>query len=476
METPMAGQSSDDLLAMFDGAPLNRRYWTSFSLLSAITVLDFFDFFLIAFILSKIGPEWHLTYGQSGLILYGGGIGAILGALIWGSLSDVLGRKLQIVTGTFICAVSAALIGVLPTGAWVLLTLLRILVGFGLAAAVTPCLTIVVELTPTRWRTGMTGFYIVFASAGTLLASIMSAALFQMLGWRGLAMLGIAPAIFGFLVWYFVPESVRWLTAKGRFAEARAEVATHLGVPLQSVPLPTTPPTAPPRGSLKELYANPRLFWQTVIIWGGSSTAAYGYYLWGPTIVALVLKVPVGQAAGYFIYVASAGVIGKILLSIIAPMTGRRRIGVTFAVLAAGCLVAAGVYHDALVGGFPMMIVLIAASAFFVEGNFSNLAPYTVEQYGVRCGARASGLGQAANGVGKILGPLALALIAGSSNIVSPQATADAVMPAFIFLGGGMILVALAFAFLGIETHGVAIEDVATEEAGRRPRLALGTD
>jgi len=115
MEMLMAGQSSDDLLAMFDGAPLNRRYWLSFGLLSAITVLDFFDFFLIAFILSKIGPEWQLTYGQSGLILYGGGIGAILGALVWGSLSDVLGRKLQIVTGTLICAVSAALIGALPT-------------------------------------------------------------------------------------------------------------------------------------------------------------------------------------------------------------------------------------------------------------------------------------------------------------------------------------------------------------------------
>jgi putative MFS transporter len=146
MEMLMAGQSSDDLLAMFDSAPLNRRYWLSFGLLSAITVLDFFDFFLIAFILSKIGPEWQLTYGQSGLILYGGGIGAILGALVWGSLSDVLGRKLQIVTGTLICAVSAALIGALPSGSWILLALLRILVGFGLAAAVTPCLTIVVEL------------------------------------------------------------------------------------------------------------------------------------------------------------------------------------------------------------------------------------------------------------------------------------------------------------------------------------------
>ncbi|HLY45531.1 MAG TPA: MFS transporter [Stellaceae bacterium] len=471
----MAG-SSDDLLAMFDSAPLNRRYWTSFGLLSAITVLDFFDFFLIAFILSKIGPEWKLTYGQSGLILYGGGVGAILGALIWGSLSDVLGRKLQIVSGTFICAVSAGAIGLLPTGAWVLLVLLRILVGFGLAAAVTPCLTAVVELTPTRWRTGMCSFYIVFASAGTLVASLTAASLFTALGWRGLAMLGIAPAIFGFLVWFYVPESVRWLTAKGRFAEARDEVAHHLGVPLQSVPLPTAPPSSPPNASLKELYANPGLFWQTVIIWGGSSTAAYGYYLWGPTIVALVLKVPVGQAAGYFIYVAGCGVIGKILLSIVAPMTGRRWLGVSFALLATMSLVAAGVYHDATIGGFPAMIVLIAASAFFVEGGFANLAPYTVEQYGVRLGARSSGLGQAANGVGKILGPLALALIAGSSNIVSPQATADAVLPAFCFLAGGMFLVALAFAFLGVETHGVAIEDAASEESGRPARMALGGD
>jgi MFS family permease len=47
---------------------------------------------------------------------------------------------------------------------------LRFLVGFGLAAGVTPALTIVVEQTPTRWRTGMTSFFVVFASAGTLLA------------------------------------------------------------------------------------------------------------------------------------------------------------------------------------------------------------------------------------------------------------------------------------------------------------------
>src|ERR1700739_874666 len=145
----MMSQTAEDLLLLYDRAPLNRRYWVSFTLLALITVLDFFDFFLIAFILAAIGPEWHLTYGQSALILYGGGGGAILGAPGWGSLGGGWGSKLQIVTGTFICAVSAGLIGFLPTGAWGLLALLRILVGFGLGAAATPALVPLAVRNPT---------------------------------------------------------------------------------------------------------------------------------------------------------------------------------------------------------------------------------------------------------------------------------------------------------------------------------------
>jgi putative MFS transporter len=476
MEMLMAGQSSDDLLAMFDSAPLNRRYWTTFAIMSAVFVLDFFDFFLIAFVMSVIGREWHLTYGQGALILYGAGLGAIIGSLVWGALGDRFGRKMQTVSGTFICGISAGLIAFVPTGAWVLLALLRFFVGFGLAAGVTPALTIVVEMTPTRWRTGMTSFYIVFASVGTLLASLTSATLLNAFGWRGVAATGFVAVIVGLLVWIFVPESARWLTAKGRFAEARDEVANQLGLPPAQVPLPTVPPATQPRASLAELYSvNPKLFWQTVLIWGGSATAAYGYYLWGPTIVALALQVEPAAAAAYFVYVSATGVIGKIIVSLIAPVMGRRLLGVVFGFLAVVALVFAGYYNGLLVGGFPLFVLLVAASAFFVEGGFSNLAPYTVEQYGVRLGARSSGLGQAANGVGKILGPLALALLAGSDNIIAPQATADAVFPAFVFLGAVMLAVALAYVFLGVETHGRAIALGADgEETARQPRAALG--
>jgi putative MFS transporter len=467
----MTIQSSESLLSRFDSAPLNRRYWMTFVLMAGVFLLDFFDFFLIAFVMSVIGPRWHLTYGEGALILYGAGVGAIIGSLIWGSLGDLFGRKVMTVTGTFICGISAGSIAFLPTGAWIPLAVLRFFVGFGLAAGVTPALTIVVEMTPTRWRTGMTSFYVVFASAGTLLASFTAAALLHAFGWRGVAATGFVALVIGLLVAIFVPESVRWLAAKGRFAEARDETARHLGLAPASLPLPNVPPVAPPRANLGDLYAGKAgLFWQTVLIWGGSATAAYGYYLWGPTIVALLLHVTPPQAAKYFIYVAGCGVIGKLIVSAIAPMMGRRALGVLFGFVSVVLLICAGYYHTAMVDGFPLFIILVAASAFFVEGGFSNLAPYTVEQYGVKFGSRSSGLGQAANGVGKIVGPLALALLAGSSNIIAPKATAAAVFPAFAFLAGIMLLVALAFLFLGVETHGRAMG--IDEEITGRPSVA----
>lgn len=463
----MSAATSESLLALYDDAPLNTRYWVTFAIMCAVTLLDFFDFFLIAFVMSQIGPEWKLTYGQGALILYSAGVGAIIGAIIWGALGDRFGRKKQTVTGTFICGIAAGCIGLLPTGAWISLAILRFFVGFGLAAGVTPALTIVVEQTPTRWRTGMTSFFVVFASAGTLAASFTSAILLHAFGWRGVAMTGFVALIFGILVWAFVPESVRWLAAKGRFAEARDEAARQLGVDREKVPLPTIAPAKQPRASLAELYHKPGLFWQTVVIWGGSASAAYGYYLWGPTIVALALHVTPARAAGYFIYVAGSGVVGKIIVSFVAPVTGRRVLGILFGFISAICLTLAGYFSGILLGGIPLFILLTAASAFFVEGGFSNLAPYTVEQYGVGLGSRASGLGQAANGVGKIVGPLALALLAGSSNLIAPRATSAAVFPAFTLLGVLMLLVALSYLFLGTETHGRPIAQGHDELAGQ---------
>ena len=56
-------------------------------------MLDFFDFYLIGFVLAFIVGGWHLTYGQSGAILLSSGIGAPLGSLFWGWMADKIGRR-----------------------------------------------------------------------------------------------------------------------------------------------------------------------------------------------------------------------------------------------------------------------------------------------------------------------------------------------------------------------------------------------
>jgi putative MFS transporter len=47
-------------------------------------VEDFFDFFLIGFVLAFIVNDWNLTYGQSGMILLASGISAPFGSLVYG--------------------------------------------------------------------------------------------------------------------------------------------------------------------------------------------------------------------------------------------------------------------------------------------------------------------------------------------------------------------------------------------------------
>jgi putative MFS transporter len=70
------------------------------------------------------------------------------------------------------------------------------------------------------------------------------------------------------------------------------------------------------------------------------------------------------------------------------------------------------------------------------------------------------GFGFGIGNFGKIIGPLGLALIVGSSDIVAPKATLAAIEPAMLYLAGWYALTALTFLVLGIETKGRSFEEL----------------
>jgi len=194
-----------------------------------------------------------------------------------------------------------------------------------------------------------------------------------------------------------------------------------------------------------------------------ASTANYGVFLWGPTIVALLMGVSPVEVAHLFVIIALTGMIGRAIFAVMSPRIGRRRCGEIMGYGIALSLGAAGLFFDRTLFGYPAFVVLLVPAALFFDGGFSNIAPYSAELFPVRLSARGVGLAQAANGVGKIAGPLCLALIAGTSNLITPKATIDAVTPAFLFLAACGLAIGLAFTLLGVETHG---RPLALEAAG----------
>jgi putative MFS transporter len=445
-----------DLVALYDRAPLNARYWVTIALGITSSVFDYFDYYIVGFLVAVLAPQWHLTFGQTSLMLLSAGVGAILGSLVFGALADRFGRKVLLVAGVSLCALSSGAVSLIPDGAWILFATLRFVVGFGVGAAASVALPLIVEYTPTRNRTVVTSATVIPVSLGVLAASLTAATMLQSIGWRGLAALGFIPLIPAVLIALITPESVRWLVARGRHAEARKIVARAMKVSQDTLPL-TAAPAANHRqleSTFTDLFAQRRLFWLTIIVWFGASTANYGVFLWGPTIVALLMGVTPVEAAHLFIIVSLAGMLGRIAFSLLPQWIGRRRCGAIMGYGIAILLGAAALFFDRTLFGYPAFVVLLIPAALFFDGGFSNIAPYSAEIFPVQLAARGVGLAQAANGIGKIAGPLCLALIAGATNLITPKATIEAVMPAFLFLAACGLAVGLAFTLFGVETHG----------------------
>src|SRR3984893_4933434 len=430
---PSTGDAQDWLSAI-EKSNLTPRYYLTIGLFVLQEMFEFYDFFLVGYLVSVLAPRWHLTYGQSAMMLLSSGVGAIVGSLVGGMLADAFGRKMMVWGGGLIFSLGAAGCALIPDGAWILFSILRFVVGFGSIAAVSAQNPLIVEMTPTRYRTFVSSMMVAPVALGTMFAAMISASLLPVIGWRGVAATGAIPIVTSLLIAWIAPESVRWLLSRGRSADARREAAKLLGVPENCVTLPKAIEPATKPGSLSELFRDQKRFWWVVVIWTGISTGTYGVILWGPTMLSQLLKITAHEAAHYFVYASVASILGRVLFSFLPLYIGRRRAALVGTFISVLVMLAIVVFYREFIAGWSVFALLLGFVAAFYSGSFSNMSPYVVEVFPVSLGGRAFGLAQAANGVGKILGPVCLALIAGSSDVVSPKATADAVAPAFLFL------------------------------------------
>src|SRR5437868_9834977 len=88
-------------------------------------MLDFFDFFLIGFVLAFVVKEWHLTYGQSGAILLASGVSAPFGSLLYGWMADKVGRRPALIAAVLNVSLATGAMALTPEGGWIYLVACR---------------------------------------------------------------------------------------------------------------------------------------------------------------------------------------------------------------------------------------------------------------------------------------------------------------------------------------------------------------
>jgi len=421
--------------------------------------LEFFDYFLIGLVLAFIVGPWHLTYGQSAVILLSSGVGAMIGAYFWGWMADRIGRRKVFIATVLTFSLSTGILALTPDNGWIFLTFFRLLVGFGVGGLYVVDLPLVQEFVPSSKRGLIGGIVTAAIPLGTGLGAVLGAYLAPEIGWRGLFAVGLLPAAMTLLIRAWVPESPRWLVRMGRHEEARKSLAWALQIDPKEIELPDVA-TAPQHTPWRELFSHPR---SLAVSWLGNlgmQTGGYGLGLWAPTLFVLLLKVSPSGASYLMIWLSLGGFVGRVAFSFLSEAIGRRRSGALLGFGAAVMVVLAAYLHDAFLGGVSVFWMLLIVTQFFGDGGFAVVGPYAAEVW--PAGLRASGMGSAYGfgGLGKIIGPLGLALIVGSSNIVKPEASIAMIIPAFIYLGGWFALAGIAYSVFGFETKGRSIEEI----------------
>jgi MFS transporter, putative metabolite:H+ symporter len=426
--------------------------------------LEFFDYFLIGFVLAFLIGPWKLTFGQSAIVLMSSGLGAIIGAYAWGWLADRIGRRKVFIGTVLNFSIATGLLYFTPDNGWVYLTIMRFFVGLGVGGLYCVDLPLVQEFMPTSKRGWVGGLVTCVIPLGVGIGAVMGA----FMGsdqWRLLFAIGVLPSLIVLLIRVWVPESPRWLARQGRLEEARKSLAWALQVDPSTLPLPKAEVKLPEKTNWLDLFKYPRSLLVSWLGNAGAQTGVYGISLWAPSLFVLLLHVTAQEAARMMILLSVTGFIGRLSFSWFSELLGRRKAGGLLGFGAGVLIIVAGYNYNTTILGVSAFWLILAAAMFFADGGFAIVGPYAAEIWPSHLKTTGMGSAYGFGGIGKIIGPVGLALILGSGNYLKPDVPLPEIPTAFTYLGCWFLMAGVVYYFFGIETKGKSNEQIDRELA-----------
>ena len=322
--------------------------------------IDGYDLLVIAVALLFLIPQLHLTPAQTGLLGAASFLGAAIGMVVVGDLTDRFGRR-TIFMFNLIVFVLFALVSAFVTSIPELF-IARFLIGLGIGADVPTSMSYIAEAAPKDRR----GFYLggltqILWTIGALTATTGGLIFWHLFGaeaWRFMFGFGAVPALIVLLARQSLPESPRWLLKHGKIAEAN-QALQAFGVSKAAIHQ-----SAVDTGSYAQLFRHPygiRLAFTAALfgligLGAGVTTIASPYVFHFVGLLGLQGSI-----------LASMGTWGVAFLGTITSARlfdrfGRIRVGLVATVIAGLGDVAMGLFG----AGHPtILIIAFAVAAFF---------------------------------------------------------------------------------------------------------------
>jgi MFS family permease len=407
----VSSRSEIDVHEELSGAAVTPFHKVLGLLITLITMFDGYDTFNPAYVIHYVMQPWGLLPSQAGLLVSSGLIGFLFGSMGHGMVADRFGRRSTMLAGLWIVNVLTLLTALLATD-FISFCLLRFVTGLGLGTLLPLGTTYINELAPQRVSNRFSLWGVTLGwSLGGVFAGLVGVFLTPHYGWQVLYYVGTLSIPLTLVVHAVLPESPKFLAARGRMEELRRLLsrlrperqAVYEAATLRIAGQPATHNTV--AALLAPRYRRVSLtIWATAFL---SLFAIFGLVGWIPTVM---IKRGESFAAsfGFGALMQATSFVGGLVLAMLADRgiaSTPRLLGGWFLVggLAVGSLVFVN-WH-----GFNLAIVAVAG--FCIIGAQHVLNNFTANSY--ETGFRASGVGMelGVGRVGAILGPYVIGLL-----------------------------------------------------------------
>ncbi|GJE27971.1 MFS transporter [Methylobacterium organophilum] len=344
--------------------------------------MDGFDLLILGFMLKVIAADLGLSQSEGASLVTATLVGSVMGGLLFGMLSDRIGR-VKVLTWTIILFAVFTGLCALAQGYWDLLAY-RTIAGLGLGGEFGIGMALVAETWPASKRARASSYVGLGWQFGVLSAALVTPLLLPHIGWRGMFAIGVLPAVIAYFIRHSLHEPDVFVDRQHRQAAPR--------LPLKLL--------------VKDAETT-KLSLGMVILCSVQNFGYFGVMIWLPNYLSTRFGYGLAQSATWTSVTIAGMATGIFVFGHVADRIGRRPAFLTYMIGAAVMVVLYSRLTDA-----AALLVAGAVMGFFVNGMLGGYGALISELYPTAARATAQNvlfnLGRAVGG----LGPVAVGAIA----------------------------------------------------------------